>query len=157
MTSSKAFDSSSKRTNRLTFHIRLFCGHLSVAHREDVHATEMSGLPVTQLAIEPAHDRAIIAHDQIFRVEHRVGIAREPSPEVDHRALAFDPLAVRCRRRILEHGVIGQQRRQRVRVVPIERLVEPFDNVACDRAAVGELCPDLIAISDVRRGGNDVA
>lgn len=88
----------------------------------------MPGLTIAHLAINPEHRSAISADDYLLRVEVRVGIAREPAPpEFDHGGLALDSPAIRSRGSILEHRILGQQRCQRISVVPVERLVEMID------------------------------
>ena len=85
----------------------------------------MPRLPVARLAINPPHDYLAAAHDYLFRLETRVGIAREPSPPIlGHGRLSLDPPSVRRGRGVLEYRVVGQKRCQPVSVVSIECLVD---------------------------------
>jgi hypothetical protein len=55
----------------------------------------------------------------------RIGIAREPSaPELEYSGFPLDAPSVGRRGRVFEDGVFGHERRQRVSVMTIERLVE---------------------------------
>jgi hypothetical protein len=83
------------------------------------------------LAIHPAYDRTVTCHDHLFGFEYCGGVACEPCPpEFDYCRSPFDPLTVGRGRRILENGVIGQQTRQSVRIVPVERLIQTIDDHA---------------------------
>src|SRR5207248_10033048 len=110
-------------------YVRELRSHFSVTDGEDVNATQMPRLPVATLVIDPAHDGTIATDNDFLGFESRIGISREPfPPERDDRSLALDPPAVRCRRCILKHRVVSQQRGHSIGIMTIECLVEVLDD-----------------------------
>jgi len=104
------------------------------ANAEDVDSPDVPGAAVALLVVHPEHHSAVGRHDDVFGLEARILVAREPAaPEGNHSLLPADPLPVRCRRRVFEDGVVGQPLRQRVRVVAVERLIESIDDIAGGR------------------------
>src|SRR2546430_9834272 len=95
---------------RSPFHVCKLRGHFSVAHLENIHATQMPRLSVADLAIRPAHYATISTHDNFLCLESSIGIALEPlPPECEHRRLSLHPPPVGCGGRVLGHRVVGQQ------------------------------------------------
>src|ERR1700690_1405636 len=111
------WEKDSRKSCDSAFHVGELGGDLSFAYGEDVHATQMPGLSVADLAIHPADGGAVTADDDFLGLESRIGIAEEPlAPEDHHHGLALDPAAVRGGRRVLEDGVFGQQKGRPARI-----------------------------------------
>jgi len=92
-------------TWRSPFYLSELCGHFSVAQAKNINATQVPRLAVAHLAIDSLHNGTIPAYDEFFGLESRVGITREPLPELHHRRLSLDPPPVRRRGRILKDRV----------------------------------------------------
>src|SRR5580693_5720660 len=89
----------------------------------------MPRLPVSLLSINPQHNRAIAAHDYVFRLKNGVGVLSEPrSPEGHDCGLALDSPAIRCRGSIFKDSVIREPGCEGLRIVPVECLVESVND-----------------------------
>jgi hypothetical protein len=97
-----------QRLSTSALHIGEFGGNFAVADGEDIHATDVPGLAVAHLAIDPQDHGAIAADDDFLGIEVGVGVAREPSaPEAGDGGFTFDAAAVGSGGRVLEHRVFS--------------------------------------------------
>jgi hypothetical protein len=113
------------------FDVGEFGGDFAVADGEDVYATQVPGLAITDFVVDPTDDGAIAADDGFFRVETRIRIAGEPgAPKRDYIGASFDALAIRGRRSVLEDGVVSKKVGERIGIVTVESVIESVNDVA---------------------------
>jgi len=126
--------------SRSSFYVSEFRGHSPVTYGEEVHAAEVPWLSVAHLAIHPADDGPIIAHDHFLRLEPCIGL-RANHPRQNSTTAIFPSIRVPSGAGDVSSKTVSSVSRDAKASASwaIECLVESLDHQAgCHSSAV---CP----------------
>src|SRR5882757_11456633 len=116
-----------REAGSLTLDVGQFLGHLPVTDSEEVDATHV---PCAEV-VAPACDYPVAGFDQFFGAECSVGCSGEQrGPRRAHRVGTDVSAAVRGGG-VFEYAVWCHRGHDRVNVLGVECLVEPFDGCSC--------------------------